>query len=496
MKLNTVTAILRRNEKSIYKTVRGVKLIECNQLASNHPVEDRLRVSKLHLNNTNAYRSKCFKDESETLMLSVFDGHGGGAVADIICRRLFHYVALSLSSNPSAIVNKRIENTVEDLFLCPQINNDSAFVYDPRSLEKIKIVLGAAETEWLSKYAEDLHKNPVNDVQDALRRAFIRCDEDLSQEVERSLTKKITSNILLHYYLSVAVSGCCVTLMLIHKDKCYIASSGDCRAVMGYVTIDKETQKPCIKHVALSNDHNSDNLNEIKRLYASHPANEHNNIIRNNRLLGQLMPFRAFGDFCYKWSAEKMKNVGLTRAFGPHVIPPYYHTPPYLIVEPEIKELPLNDDDQNEKSDKFILLATDGLWEQFESDRSVVKSVIKHKHKFAKNQEYAENQKQYAFKEGTTMEEILDVLRVKARPQKADFNDSLNIDVEEDFDLNCCTHLIRTALSANPAPNEPHIDEQELRRQRHQRLVTFLTLPESVVRSFRDDISLILTHFN
>ena len=51
------------------------------------------------------------------------------------------------------------------------------------------------------------------------------------------------------------------------------------------------------------------------------------------------MPLRAFGDYNYKWTVEKMKKLGLTRAFGSHVIPPYYLTPPYLNATPDIEEI-------------------------------------------------------------------------------------------------------------------------------------------------------------
>ncbi|KAF7496165.1 [Pyruvate dehydrogenase [acetyl-transferring]]-phosphatase 2 [Sarcoptes scabiei] len=109
-----------------------------------------------------------------------------------------------------------------------------------------------------------------------------------------------------HYYYSLAVSGCCTALVLVIDDHFYIASAGDCRAVMGF------------------SEHNSDNINELNRIYSQHAPEEKNFIIRENRLLGQLMPLRAFGDFSFKWSIDKMKQLGLTKAFGSHVIPSFY----------------------------------------------------------------------------------------------------------------------------------------------------------------------------
>lgn len=156
------------------------------------------------------------------------------------------------------------------------------------------------------------------------------------------------------------------------------------------------------------------------------------------------MPLRAFGDFNYKWPVERMRASGLVSAYGSHVIPPNYLTPPYLIVEPTVEKVCLTSDD------KFIVLATDGLWEQFDSSREVVYQMfVPH---------------------------------------------DVNIDeCRTGRDLNAATHLIRRALATNPVPYD-HADDEQIEMMEHERLVSFLTLPESVVRNFRDDISIIVAH--
>lgn len=141
----------------------------------------------------------------------------------------------------------------------------------------------------------------------------------------------------------------------------------------------------------------------------------------------------------------------MTRAFGPHIIPPNYYTPPYLIVEPEITKFSLANI-QNEES--FIILATDGLWEQFANARQILKTVVKHKIKLRRG------------------EEETDI-----------------------FDRNSATYLLRNALGQTHLKSyDPHILTEEIVRQQHERLVSFLTLPQSVVRNFRDDISLIIIY--
>lgn len=73
-----------------------------------------------------------------------------------------------------------------------------------------------------------------------------------------------------------------------------------------------------------------------------HLLKRHLRVPHQDRLLGLLMPFRAFGDVKFKWSIELQKRVLESGPDQLHenehtkFIPPNYHTPPYLTAEPEI----------------------------------------------------------------------------------------------------------------------------------------------------------------
>lgn len=222
-----------------------------------------------------------------------------------------------------------------------------------------------------------------------------------------------------------------------------------------------------MQFIPLSEDHNSDNLNELKRIFSEHPAKEQNNIIRYNRLLGQLMPLRAFGDFGYKWDVSRIKSVGLTKAFGPHVIPPFYHTPPYLTSDPEVTHYDLSQ--LPEGCESFIVLATDGLWEQFESSRVVSQYVWKHRRQ----------QKEAGAESSLEHEDTIQEPDPDPKP-------------ESRFDSNRATFLLRSALSQPISDHDQHLNQEEQKLHDHRKLVSFLTLPSSVVRNFRDDISLLV----
>ncbi|CAG2172396.1 unnamed protein product [Oppiella nova] len=473
-----VNTILRTNETTISKSISTIRHIECNQLASNHPIEDRLRISKFHFNCSHSSNT-CLSD---SIAFAVFDGHGGGSCADLISRRLFHYIALSLNPSPQSYDKNQLNSLVEDLYYCPNPYYNITHKYEDRAAEYLKKYLNESEQQILSKFTKEL--KPTTDISIALENAFLRCDNDLSEEIEHNLLSS-SSNILLHYYLSLAVSGCCVSLVLIHQNTAYIASTGDCRAVLGLNNSSKT--KTSVKTIDLSKEHNSDNISELKRVLSEHPKSEQNNIIRNERLLGQLMPLRAFGDFSFKWTIDKLKRLGLTRAFGSHVIPSYYMTPPYLTCKPEIEVMPLKDIEENKR--KFIILATDGLWDHFEANRKVVKCVNKYLETVDK-QTSNESINGIDFEENTSLVEITDKLKGRAKPAVTSFDEITRFD-DLTEDTNSATHLIRTALGEIPS-SDHNLDQYQQQLQRHTRLVTYLTLPQSVVRNFRDDISLIV----
>lgn len=123
-----------------------------------------------------------------------------------------------------------------------------------------------------------------------------------------------------------------------------------------------------------------------------------------------------------------------------------------MIVEPEITKFSLTTGPDDES---FIVLATDGLWEQFAHVGQITKCVVKHKSKLQRNEEESEI-----------------------------------------FDRNSATYLLRNALGQTHLKSyDSHVLTEEIVRQQHERLVSFLTLPQAVVRNFRDDITVIVIHF-
>ena len=200
-------------------------------------------------------------------------------------------------------------------------------------------------------------------------------------------------------------------------------------------------------------EHNTDNRAEVERILSEHPKAERSTVIKMERLLGQLAPLRSLGDFRYKWSKELMSEV-VVPYLGEAAIPPNYYTPPYLTARPEIMYHRLN------SSDKFLIIASDGLWDLL-SPHQAVRLVGEH----------------------MSGKMTLSPLKLPEEHMKlAAINEMLLQRKEglsnKPLDSNAATHLLRNALGGT----DHGVD--------HNKLSQFLTLPSDVVRVFRDDITI------
>lgn len=159
--------------------------------------------------------------------------------------------------------------------------------------------------------------------------------------------------------LRVVLSGCTACVAHISNGVLHVANLGDSRAVLGVQEPDGHWSA-----VSLTNDHNAENPDELQRILGEHPPSEWKTVVRHDRLLGLLLPFRAFGDVRFKWSADMLSRVYETRmdvlsavSEAVRTLPPHYLTPPYLSAQPEVTRHHIR------SADKFLVLATDGLWE-------------------------------------------------------------------------------------------------------------------------------------
>ncbi|XP_065160048.1 pyruvate dehydrogenase [acetyl-transferring]-phosphatase 1, mitochondrial isoform X2 [Atheta coriaria] len=400
-----VDSILRTNEYNHeFSPGSSVKSYDSNQLASNNPMEDT--------------RAEASCLQTTGLLVGVFDGHGGGACAQVLAKRLFRYItACLLPPDKLEECHQAIADNKSPMELYKSYNDKVQFVDDVRDIYR----------KSFEQFIEELSSadKPHFDMTKALETAVMRLDEDLSSEALARVDGKINLKTM-----AVAMSGAVACVAHIDGPHLHVANVGDCNAVVGVRT---ETNSWVAKK--LTTEHNTDNRDEVERIISEHPYNESNTVIKMERLLGQLAPLRALGDYRYKWSKEIMRNV-VAKHFGDHMIAPNYYTPPYLTSRPDVIYHRLT------PRDKFLVLATDGLWDCI-SPLQVVRLVGEHM--------------SGKRKEG-----------LKTKPK----------------DTNAATHLMRNALGGT----EYGID--------HGKLSQLLSLPDDVVRVFRDDITITVIYFD
>ena len=174
-----------------------------------------------------------------------------------------------------------------------------------------------------------------------------------------------------HETILPALSGSCALLTYVDSARgdVYVACTGDSRAVAGWWDQDKEQWQV----EALSKDQTGRNVDEAKRMRAEHPPSESDHVIMRGRVLGGLEPTRAFGDARYKWDRNLQER--LYDAFLPggqqsvRGAPRGLLTPPYVTAEPVVEWRRLSS--VGPKELKFIIMATDGLWDMLSNEEAV-----------------------------------------------------------------------------------------------------------------------------
>ncbi|OXB84038.1 UNVERIFIED_CONTAM: hypothetical protein H355_015549 [Colinus virginianus] len=419
------------------KSANSVLKFESNQLASNTPIEDR--------------RSAATCLQTRGMMFGVFDGHAGPACAQAVSERLLHYIAVSLMSRQTL---EEMELAVESMKPVTPILQLHKHPSDVEYREMSSQYFESLRVYW--QHLLDLDIEPGFSLEEAMISAFKRLDSDISLEVQAPQESEVVRNTA----LQVAFSGATACVAHIDGVHLHVANAGDCRAILGVHEEDGTWSA-----LPLTRDHNAYDESEIRRLRREHPRSEEKTLFVNDRLLGILMPSRAFGDVQLKWSKELqhsvIENSCDVEALNIYqYVPPNYHTPPYLTAEPEVTYHKLRG------KDKFLVIASDGLWEML-SNEKVVKLVAGHL------TELHVQKPQLAFEKPVNLGYMHNLLLQRK-------NRGIT-----SLDQNIATHLIRHAVGNN---EYGEVDQEKL--------AAMLTLPEDLARMYRDDITVTVVYFN
>lgn len=306
---------LQKNEATRRLKHSRVKGFDVNFLGSNSPIEDRFVVGA--------------SDNIGTAFFSVIDGHKGAHCSHYLQNHMLQHISTALHKTRNIKDDLRILLDMNNTFYRQQSNveDTDSQVSKVLSAEVIKECLGKSLLS-LDNYISDVALEDVKMIQKG-----------------HSFTSDIRNRVL------TAVEGACAITAVVQETDVIVASTGDCRVVIG-----QEMPDSSWRAVPLSNDQNAQNEDEVKRLRAAHPGEE-GTVILGNRVLGSLMPFRTFGDVDFKW--EKKYLEGLVQVWL------NYQTPPYVTAEPVVTGHKID------KGDRFMILGSDGLWERITNEEAV-----------------------------------------------------------------------------------------------------------------------------
>uniref|UniRef100_A0A336JYJ4 CSON007378 protein n=1 Tax=Culicoides sonorensis TaxID=179676 RepID=A0A336JYJ4_CULSO len=417
-----VNQVLTANEYTREFDRGPVKSFDTNQLGSNNPIEDS--------------RSAALLNHDSSLLVGVFDGHGGPACSQVVSKRIMRYIAASFL--PKKILEEQIKNKAKSDSFAACLHDRLEFV------EEVKDIYEDSFLKYVNEMIIDAEHDKY-DLKKKIENAFLKLDNSLSEEALNYDSKRT---------MAVALSGTCAILAHFKNNDLHIASSGDCVAVLGSYSENGEWIAK-----KMTDEHNADNIHEVRRITSEHPDVEKDTVIKSERLLGQLAPLRALGDFRFKWSKKILEEI-VVPTYGTHSIPSHYHTPPYLSACPEIVHHTLK------PSDKFLILASDGLWEIM-TPMQVVRLIGEH----MSGKAFLQPLK--LPKRKLTIGDIDEMLDQRAQGL-----------LTQPHDRNAATHLIRNALGGT----EYGISDDKLSHM--------LSLPQEIVRLFRDDITIIIVYFN
>ncbi|CAD6186129.1 unnamed protein product [Caenorhabditis auriculariae] len=414
-------AHLRAHERRAGVSEEAILRVDTCQLAANSPIEDFYSAAK------------CLS--SSAFLFGVFDGHAGPECGRYVSTNLFPYICSSILKKHE-VTELPPNRRLQWLFSSADTHLPNAFI--------------ESQDEKILKYHDKFRRNLdlyKGTVREALKFAFESCDEDLARSALPTNTGYIDQ-----YAAKIAASGSCATIAHVRNRHLHVANIGDAAAVLGIVN-----PNGSVVARQLSRAHTTENADEVHRIRNQHPVSESQTILKNERLLGELSPLRAFGDVRFKWPLDLQQVVLKARP------PPNLWTPPYLTASPEVFYHKLTE------NDRFLVLATDGLWEWLDPD-TVVRLV--HDHTLG-----TMTLQPYSPPNGATLHEVQAALRERAQGESQ---------AKKPIDENCATHVIRHALGGISGGAT----------KQYQRLIDILQVPPGRARCYRDDISVMVIHFN
>lgn len=200
----------------------------------------------------------------------------------------------------------------------------------------------------LHTYLDEELKKAKSDkeIQQAIINAYNRVEKDWVDLAKNAFDKG---------FPGVAYVGSCALVAVVKDNKLYVANAGDCKAALL-----RKKADGAYEYKKVSVTHSANKKYEQERLKALFPKED--DIIkckgRDQKacyVKGNLMPTRAFGDLRLKMQEFNFHNHPIELGYR-NPIPTF--NGPYISHQPTVEVIELTKDDQ------FLVLASDGLWDE------------------------------------------------------------------------------------------------------------------------------------
>ncbi|KAL4386297.1 hypothetical protein GQ457_09G023720 [Hibiscus cannabinus] len=292
-------------------------------------------------------------EENGWLFCAIYDGFNGRDAADFLAGTLYETIIFyfSLQDRESKQDVPRAPNglTTNGYF---EYFHDDITVGDkaktPSRIDNIKYT----SAESLMKKTADRKMEVLSDsfrhgVLDSLRRALSQAESDFLYMVEQEMEDRP----------DLVSIGSCVLVVFLHGDDLYTLNLGDSRAVLAtYDGSNHMDQNERLKAIQLTDSHTVDNEVERNRVLQEHP--DDSMPIVAGKVKGKLKVTRAFGVGYLK--KEKLNDalMGILRVRN-------LISPPYISTEPSLNVHKVS------RSDHFVIVGSDGLFDFFSNEEAV-----------------------------------------------------------------------------------------------------------------------------
>ncbi|PRQ39172.1 putative protein-serine/threonine phosphatase [Rosa chinensis] len=274
-------------------------------------------------------------EENGWLYCAIYDGFNGRDAADFLAGTLyetivFYFNSLDWESNQESI------NASKGL----NIDGSRPFIEDDSNIENISKDASSTDVEM----STDSFRHGVLD---SLQRALSQAENDFLYMVEQEMEDRP----------DLVSVGSCVLVVLLHGNDLYTLNLGDSRAVLATLGDgDFMNGSERLKAIQLTESHTVDDEVERMRVLCDHPDDPMS--IVAGKVKGKLKVTRAFGVGYLKKKKLNDALMGILQVRN-LISPPYVSTQPSLSVR------------RISKSDRFVIVASDGLFDFFTNDEAV-----------------------------------------------------------------------------------------------------------------------------